>query len=464
MTLPRPSWTTRLAWAVLLLAAGVISIPWSGHVDDVDAQFYRVLTRHMVEDHTWFNLRFLPRLFPTFREHVPFGFWPWVVVDRAFGEGALGPLSGLFTLATLFLVVRLGRRLGGNALAVPAALVLVATDSFLLIGGRSRLDPLLYLFTTASMLPVLGDEAPTLRRWILGAAFAAAGALVKGPFGLLPYAAAVSSVALQQRSGRWLLAGAGLTLAAAAPVGAFLLWQRFRGDGTWWSLYVEAQLVASALGDRPTGHRPPWFPLQTLLTRFWPGLPVVFLGMWRIVRGQASRGERRVLIAAVLILLGLALPGRKVWNHTLVVYPLLALVAGSGVAPWVRSWVRARPDRAPRLTAILGGMAAVALMLSVLGIGRWFYRPCVVSTEFAPALARLSPGDRIAVLALLEPWGMISIVATETPYLPEPAFQPDWSEATGPRAMLVRDDTPLGPIPPPWKVVARARSWTLLER
>jgi 4-amino-4-deoxy-L-arabinose transferase-like glycosyltransferase len=142
----RRRWT---ALALLALASGLVSIPWWGHVDDVDAQFYRVVTRHMVQDDTWLRLRFLPRLFPTFREHVPFGFWPWAAADRLLGEWALGPLSALFTLATLMLVLRLGRRLGGEAVAVPAVMVLIATDSFLLIGGRSRLDPLLYLFTTA---------------------------------------------------------------------------------------------------------------------------------------------------------------------------------------------------------------------------------------------------------------------------------------------------------------------------
>src|SRR5262249_9361517 len=61
----RRRWT---GLALLALATGLVSIPWSGHVDDVDAQFYRVVTRHMVQDDTWLRLRFLPRLFPTFRE------------------------------------------------------------------------------------------------------------------------------------------------------------------------------------------------------------------------------------------------------------------------------------------------------------------------------------------------------------------------------------------------------------
>ena len=461
---PTQSSDRTLTLSLMALAAGVISIPWSGHVDDVDAQFYRVLTRHLVEDHTWFNLRFLPALFPVFREHVPFGFWPWVVADRLLGEGALGPLSGLFTLATLYLVLRLGRRLGGNWVAVPAVLVLIATDSFLLLGGRSRLDPLLYLFTTGSMALVLADPEPRLRRWMLGALLAAAGALVKGPFGLLPFAAATAAVALQLRSWRWLLGGLALTLAAALPLTAFLLYERAFGDRTWWTLYVDAQLLASARGARPTGHRPWTFPFQTLATRFWPGLPLVALGLWPLLRRKAPPARVRLVLATALILVGLTLPGRKVWNHVLIAYPLLGLLAGFGAAPFLRRVAERRPGFLPRARRAVPILAGVALALSVAGVGRWLYRPCVLQVELAAPLGELHPGDRVAVLAHLEPWGMISMVATETPLWPEPAQAPDWSPDTGPRAMLVRDDTPLGAPPPPWRVAGQARGWVLLVR
>ena len=477
-----PTGDRPLTVGLLALAVGVISIPWSGHVDDVDAQFYRVLTRHLVEDHTWINLRFLPALFPAFREHVPFGFWPWVVADRLFGEQALGPVSALFTLATLYLVLRLGRRLGGNWVAVPAAVVLIATDSFLLIGGRSRLDPLLYLLTTASMFPVLADPQPRLRRWMLGALLAAGGALVKGPFGLLPFAAATTAAALQLRSWRWLLAGSALTLAAAGPLVAFLLYERTFGDPTWWTAYVDAQLLASARGARPTGHRPWIFPFQTLLTRFWPGLPLVALGIWPVLRRWGSPAQLRLTLATALILAGLVLPGRKVWNHVLIAYPLLGLLAGFGAAPLLRRLVAWRPGILPAARRSLPVLAAVALALSVVGAGRWFFRPCVLQVEFAGPLAQLRPGDRIAVLAHFEPWAMVSMVAAETPFWPEPTRTPawsaamplyteparmlDWSVETGPPAMLVRDDATadIGPPPPPWRLAARARGWSLLLR
>src|SRR5262249_34071038 len=158
--------------------------------------------------------------------------------------------------------------------------------------------------------------------------------------GLIPFAVGTTAVALEQRSWRWVLEGLALTGAAAVPVGSFLLYQRLAGDRTWWSLYVEAQLVASALGERTRGNRPPWYPLTSLAGRFWPGLPLVLLALWQVLRRRAPPAQTRVALTAVLILLALMVPHRKVWNHGLIAYPVLALLAGFAVAPWVRRLVK----------------------------------------------------------------------------------------------------------------------------
>lgn len=454
-------WTTL---ALAALALGVISIPWSGHLDDVDAQLYQVVTRHMVEDGAWLDLRALPGYLPVFREHVPFGFWPWAAGARLFGEWALGPISGAFTLATLLLVLRLGRALGGDAVAAPAVLVLIATDSFLLIGGRSRLDPLLYLFTTASVLPVLAS-APSARRWAFGAAFAALGALVKGPFGLLPFAAAATAVSLEQRSWRWLFSGAGLTAAAALPEAGFLAFQRLAGDATWWTLHVEGQLFASAFGARPTGHFPAWYPFSVVATRFWPGLPLLALGAWPVLRGRATPAHARLFYTSLLVLLALGLPGRKVWNHALIAFPLLALLAGLGVAPWIDAWSKRKPAWPRRARLGLSVLGAAALAASLAGLGRWLHPPCIVSGALAPQLSRLAPRERVGVVAGDDAFAMLSSLAAETTLLPEPATGPTWPLDAGPRALLVLEGAGLAlPPPAPWRLVGQSHGWALCVR
>ncbi len=141
--------------AALLAGTALLAIPQFVHSDDGDAQLYQVVTRHMVEDHTWTNLRYLSNAYTEFREHLPFGFWPYAIAVRAFGEGALGPLALGFSVATLLVVAFAARRLAGEGAAVVAVISLAACDSFWSLGGRPRLDAPLVLFANLAALPVL---------------------------------------------------------------------------------------------------------------------------------------------------------------------------------------------------------------------------------------------------------------------------------------------------------------------
>src|SRR5947209_16070156 len=101
-TSPRLS---RFGWAALLVfGSALLALPVTGHVDDSDADVYRVVVRNMVADHAWLDLRYLPRVHPHFHEHLPFGFWPFAAAVRMFGEGAIAVVGALFTLL-LFVVV-----------------------------------------------------------------------------------------------------------------------------------------------------------------------------------------------------------------------------------------------------------------------------------------------------------------------------------------------------------------------
>jgi 4-amino-4-deoxy-L-arabinose transferase-like glycosyltransferase len=453
-----------------LLAAVVLVTPWTGHVDDVDAQLYQVVARHMAEDHTWFDLRYLPGVHPHFHEHLPFGLWPWAVAIRAFGEAVLAPLAGLFTLGTLLLLGWVGRRLGGWTTAAVSILVLGTNESFIVYGGRARLDPLLLLLVVASVAPLLAWP-PSTRRWLLATLFAAAAALVKGPFGLVPLLAAGLAVAWEERSLRWLLAALGLTGLAAAPVAAFLLWERAWGTGSWWTGYVVAQLLASATGGRTI--QPPWFPFATVAGRFWPGLPLVALGLARaagwpkrfdVQEAPTPRVARRLALYSLLVLLGLALPERKVWHHALVAYPGLALLAGVGAAPYLRRWL-AGPGRRRAALAVLGALVLSALGFVALGGGAWAWKRCVPADEFHAAFDELAPGEPVLVVSEPPHWRIVASLAAERRLEP-------WMERRlvagadhGARLALVETQLlPPAPLPPPWQPVASARGWVLLRR
>lgn len=459
------------AGLALVIATAVLVAPWTGHVDDTDAQLYQVVARHMVADNTWLDLQYLQGAHPHFREHLPFGLWPWALAIRVAGERALAPLAGLFTLSSLFLVAWLGRRLGGWAMATVAILVLGTTESFTVYGGRPRLDPLLLLFVVASLLPVLAWP-PHWRRWLLGALFAAGAALVKGPFGLLPFLAAGLTVAWECRSLRFLLAAAGFTLLAAVPVLAFLAGDRLWGTGSWWTGYLQTQLFASAMGERSDGLEPPWFPFATVAGRFWPGLPLLALGLARAVawpRGldtvapPTPRVARRLAVCALLVFVGLAIPERKVWHHALVAYPLLALLAGAGAAPFLRRWVSTEQRR----RAALAGLAALALLCVVgivVGVGTRIWTPCVASAEFKADFDRLSPGESVLVVSEPPHWHMVAILAAERQL--EPWMQRRLTDGADHQARLALVQKHLlpAPLPAPWHEAGEARGWVLLRR
>src|SRR5437867_11598047 len=85
----------------ILLSAGLI-LPFAlVHVDDADGSIYTVVARHLVEDGTPFQLRFLKSVWPAFYEHPPLLFWIQALLITVFGTGALawfGALCGIGTV------------------------------------------------------------------------------------------------------------------------------------------------------------------------------------------------------------------------------------------------------------------------------------------------------------------------------------------------------------------------------
>jgi hypothetical protein len=255
------------------------------------------------------------------------------------------------------------------------------------------------------------------------------------------------------------------------------LWDHFAGAGTWWEGYVHQQLLASATGARMDGHFAFWFPFRTIAGRFWPGLPLVLLGVWQALR-RASSGQRdtaaefpevaavrTVALFSVLLLLGLCLPARKLWNHALVAYPGLALLAGAGAAPLVERFLR---DQRRQRTAVAGLvlLALVAGVSSAAGLGRLLiWQPCLSSSGFARELDRLAPGSPVAVVATSPQWRIISSLAAERRLAPAPVENLADASSLHARVALVEEvllQTP--PAPEGWREVRRARGWVLLER
>ena len=415
--------------AVLVLAAALLVSPWSGHIDDTDAQLYQVLARNMAAAPRWLEPGLPPSSSAPFREHLPFGLWPYAAAVRVAGERALPFAGAAFSLLTAAALLALTPGPAGLA----AALVLACTETFFLYGGRPRLDPPLIFFATLSALLVLRPRP----RWLLAAVAAAVAASIKGPFGLVPLACVAAGRAISERSPRMLLSGVAAVLLAAAPAALFLL----IADASWREGYLRAQLLASATGARTDGTMAWWAAAASIAGRFWPGLPFAVLAATR-------RRNRTLALTCALLLVALSLPTRKFWNHQLVAYPLLALLAGEWLSPYLARWPRAIPALA----------AAAGVVFAASGLGaRLLPAPCVASREFAalmpppgtPILVVSDPPDWRTLVALAAEQRLAPIRAAELPGAPVAKF------ALVRESLFATDG---------WRALASARGWVLATR
>jgi 4-amino-4-deoxy-L-arabinose transferase-like glycosyltransferase len=444
---------TRVAQLAVLIVGGALLVaPWFGHFDDTDAQLYEVVVRKMAGSRAYLDPRYLDQVYPHFREHLPFGLWPYAVAASAFGEHASRVLAAVFSFLTLVGILEIGKRLLGVWPAIAGTLVLATTDSFFGYGGAVRLDPLLVLLANAAAVPEL-LRWRSRRSRVAACGLAAGAMLVKPFFGLVPFVAAAASNAACERSWRPLGRGMAGALLAAIPLFFFLVLDRLALHAGWWDGYLRNQIVGSALGTRPDGSPQWWFPLATIAGRFWPGLVLVLVTAF--VR---DRRTRQLWFFCALMLLALCLPGRKVWNHSLVAYPGLALLAGSALLPAVGWFDRYRSRIAAALLT-----ASMAALVAVPWIGRAVDgRPCVGAAEFAEQLGHLAAGETILVASSPTSWRMIASLAAERGLEPDPRTELV-DDAEGLSRMAIVEEARMRTTST-WREISRARGWVLLRR
>jgi 4-amino-4-deoxy-L-arabinose transferase-like glycosyltransferase len=448
---------TRLAWsAVFVLAAALLVAPWFGHFDDTDAQLYQVVVRTMAERRNWFDPAYLAYFAPHYREHLPFGLWPFACLQVGFGEWAPRVVAALFSLATLAGVGLVGRKLMGEWPAIGAVGVLAMTETFFRYGAATRLDPLLVLLANGAAVPTL---LGTRRGHWLAAALAVLAVLVKGPFGLVPLVAAAVARAAVDRSVEPLLRGGIAAVVASLVLGGLLLLDKVSLHAGWWETYGRGQVLASAMGSRMDGSPQWWFPFASVAGRFWPGLALIAVLALPAVRSRITRTTITLLALFCLVMLvELCVPGRKVWNHTLVVYPGLALLAGAALLP-AQHWLRTHGRSTAVVLLTTAGVVVVAMpVLGKLVDGT----PCVGSLEFRTELNRIQPGKSVLVVSSPTSWHMLASLAAERRLEPEPLrILPEGNSTTAEMAIVQEDLLP-SPLPG-WRLVQRAQGWALVR-
>lgn len=424
------------------------------HVDDSDAGLYVTVARRMVAEGAWLSPHYLPNVHPDFREHLPFGLWPFAAAEAVFPSGGGSWLGSALVLWMLWRMSRAHPRFGP-----PAAVLLGLTPALFGRAGLARLDnlllPLALEIGLAWWRPATGRFAAARtvgRVGVLGAL----SVLVKGPFGLLVVGAGAVARAVVDRRWQPLLLGGLAGVLSLMPAGLFLAWDRAHG-GTFFEGYVQAQLLASLTGARTDGSTFLLFPFLSVAARFEPFFLLALLGgAWALGRGRSEepsdvaeqRRDARFVAWLVLAALGaLCLPSRKIWNHALPVYPFLALLAGAGWAhlasqarwaSWtgrVRTWG----------TLAVAAVAVVAAGGALVRGGRW--GRCAVPPEVAGAVAGRDAAS-VTVGKGPRQWNQLATLASEYGQRPWLAGSPEevlaaarplawvdaaWSEPLSPR-------------------------------
>lgn len=462
-----PPVASLLTLAIFVVLMGAT---WGRHTDVGDAQVYQVIARHMLEDHSWTSLRYLPDVHGHFYEHLPFGFWPIAATMRVLGEWALIPLCALLSLGSVVLAGVAARRLAGSWAGLAAMLVLGTTESFFTQASYPTLDPfLIFLATGAGVIALTGRARAG--DWLAAGLLAGAAAAVKGPFGLLPLCGAAFARAVVDRSWRILFAGALTAVLASLPVVAFLA---LRPD--WWEGYGQNQLLASITGARMDGDPHPHYLLRVIAGRFWPWLPLlipsIILALGRPGRAArwlaAERGDsaRRAcqlaLIASAVVIVGISIPQRKIWHHAWIAYPLLAIACGTAVGPRLAVFFSAAQN-VRRAVWGLSAILAASIVAVFAGLERRLMQaPCVISREFAVPLRDVGPGEDVLVVSLRGEWDILSALAFEKRATPWPVERLEANEHRSARFAFVAADrwTANGE----WTEVSRARGWVLARR
>ena len=181
---------------------------------------------------------------------------------------------------------------------------------------------------------------------------------------------------------------------------------------------------------------------------------------------SVRRTARVLLLASLFVLTALCIPGRKVWNHSLVAFPLLAMLVGVGVGPWLEARL-ASPERARKATRGLAVLALVVLVASVAGAGRpLFPRTCPLAGALAPATADVPPGASVLVVSPRHEWTTVAAFAVERRWSPWRltelgAVLPPGGPAEA-RVAFVAEGAPVSG--PAWREVGREGRWRLLRR
>jgi 4-amino-4-deoxy-L-arabinose transferase-like glycosyltransferase len=361
----------RWSWLIFAAAALFLFLGTRG-LNEPDEGRYAEIGREMVVTGEWL----VPHLngFEHFQK-PPLLYWATASSIRLFGvnEWAARLPSALAAFGTLMLTFAIARRLFDETRAVAAAVILLTSVEFFLLGRLLTPDMLLTFWTTAA-IAALVYRRPWLFFVCIGLGF-----LTKGPMALIvPISAAIGWQLATPAADRvrlpWLR---GLPIALAIGLSWFVVLSLWRAD--LFEYFWRYELVDRFASRTHGRSKPFWFFAPVLLAGFLPWvfwMPGVVRVAWRRCRDVTLSAPHGLLLGWTLPpLLILSLSGSKLPTYVLPLLPALAIAVAVRLRAPQQVWRVALPTTAcllaasafaPRFESALGQQASVRSLAGLL--------------------------------------------------------------------------------------------------
>ncbi len=363
---------------------------------------YAETVREMMTTGNWIR----PTLdFTRYYDKPPGFFWLVAAAFRLLGqnEWAARVPSALAAVATIVMVVAFAwTRIGWRA-ALGTGAILTTTIQYVVLGRSVRMDMLLTLLTTATLLQafrLLGERpaAGTTRgegtSWPLYVC-PALGILIKGPVAmLLPLMILATFLMATRTAFRWERVRPGaIAILALVGLAAWYVALAVYAPDYLWTFLVQHNL-GRFLGRALAGHREPiWFYCWILPLTFLPWTLFLPDGL-RYAYRRARRGDRLsayLLLWCLVPFVFFSLSRAKLATYLLPIFPALALL----VAVYLDRVLRA--PTATRARALLAPTTAWTMLMGAIALGL----PIVVAAALPDYRRAGLPALLLGVFALL---------------------------------------------------------------
>lgn len=371
----------RPRWMVLGFAALLFLWNLGGHdLWAPDEPYFGEGAREMVVDGEWM----VPHVNGVVTTDKPPLFF-WTIAVLSLPGGAVTPWtarlpSALAALATLLLVIRLGRRIGGERVAWLAPLILATTLMFWEKARWAQIDAILCLliWTALSAFETwraeeAGDKAHGRRAGLLFWLAVALAVLAKGPVGLLlPLGIVLVTLAADRRIARWKgFAPLSGPLLFALVVGSWMTLSTLGSGGEYsvWGALQEHFLDRAVHGMHHA--QPFWYYLEVLPLHLlpWTGLvPGALVLAWR----RKTASDRFLLVTVLFVVVFFSISTEKRDLYVLPAVPAFALLVARFLDALTSSWSASSSTEASEPPIhrrwLFGGQIAVGGLLTLVGL------------------------------------------------------------------------------------------------